>query len=100
MVQPDRRRQGIGSALVAHLEALVRQRGAYTLWVGTDDEDGRTSLYGVDLYLNVLDHAVVLRNLNDHPFEFYQKLDFVVVGVMPDANGPGMPDIFMAKRIK
>jgi hypothetical protein len=29
----------------------------------------------------------------------YQKLGFVIVGVMPDANGPGKPDIYMAKRV-
>ena len=40
-----------------------------------------------------------LRTWRDHPFEFYQKLGFVIVGVMPDANGLGKPDIFMAKRL-
>ena len=32
-------------------------------------------------------------------FEFYQKLGFVIVGVIPDANGLGKRDIFMAKRV-
>jgi aminoglycoside 6'-N-acetyltransferase I len=31
--------------------------------------------------------------------EFYRKLGFVIVGVVPDANGPGKPDILMAKRV-
>jgi predicted acetyltransferase len=35
-----------------------------------------------------------------HPFEFYQKLAYVVVGIVPDANGPGKPDILMAKRLQ
>ncbi len=29
----------------------------------------------------------------------YQKRGFVIVGVVPDANGLGKPDILMAKRI-
>jgi len=33
------------------------------------------------------------------PFEFYQKCGFVIVGVVPDANGLGKPDILMAKRV-
>jgi hypothetical protein len=28
------------------------------------------------------------------------KVGFVIVGVMPDANGWGKPDIFMAKRVQ
>ena len=27
------------------------------------------------------------------------RVGFTVVGVMPDANGPGKPDIFLAKRV-
>ena len=34
-----------------------------------------------------------------HPFAFYRKLGFVLAGVLPDANGRGKPDIFMAKRL-
>lgn len=93
------RRRGIGRALVADLEIQVRRRGAITLWLGTDDETGRTSLAGVDLYPDVLDHLAAIRNLRDHPFEFYRRVGFSVIGVMPDANGFGKPDILMAKRV-
>ena len=93
------RGQGVGRALVNDLEAIAKARGGLTLWLGTDDEDHQTSLAGVDLYPNVLEHVTAIKNLRRHPFEFYQKLGFVIVGVMPDANGLGKPDIFMAKRI-
>jgi aminoglycoside 6'-N-acetyltransferase I len=100
VVHPQHRRQGIGRALVADLEERVRERGGLTLWLGTDDEDRMTTLSGVDLYPDVLAYLANIRNLRGHPYEFYQKLGFVLVGVMPDANGPGKPDIFMAKRVR
>jgi aminoglycoside 6'-N-acetyltransferase I len=81
------------------LEAQVRERGGLTLWLGSDDEDNMTSLAGVNLYPNVWEHVARIKNLRRHPYEFYQKLGFVIIGVMPDANGPGKPDIYMAKSL-
>ncbi len=99
VVDPDHRGKGIGRALVADLEEKVRERGCNTLWLGTDDEDDQTSLSGIDLYPNPLEHLAMIQNLRGHPYGFYEKQGFVIVGVMPDANGPGKPDILMAKRI-
>ena len=99
VVKPSRQGQGIGWQLVRDFETLVRKRGGLTIWVGTDDEDNMTTLAGVDLYPNVLEHLTQIKNLRRHPYEFYQKLGFVISGVMPDANGRGKPDIFLAKRV-
>jgi aminoglycoside 6'-N-acetyltransferase I len=99
VVHPEHRGTGIGRALVADLEQCVSKRGGLTLWVGTDDEDQMTTLAGVELYPNVVEHLAHVRNLREHPYEFYQKLGFVIVGVMPDANGRGKPDIYMARRV-
>lgn len=99
VVRPDRRGHGIGRALVQDLESLARESGAQTLWLGTDDETNQTSLANQDLYPEPLERLRAIRNHNGHPFEFYQKCGFALVGVLPDANGFGKPDIFMAKRI-
>lgn len=99
VVKPNRQGSGIGRQLVYDFEDLVRKRGGVTIWVGTDDEDNMTTLAGTDLYPNLLDHMARIRNLRRHPYEFYQKLGFVIAGVMPDANGRGKPDIFLAKRV-
>ena len=98
-VAPAWQGQGIGRMLVADLEACVRARGGVTLFLGTDDEDNQTSLAGIDLYPDPLLHLAQIRNLDRHPYEFYQKQGFVLTGVIPDANGPGKPDIMMAKRL-
>jgi aminoglycoside 6'-N-acetyltransferase I len=99
VVRPELHGQGIGRTLVADLEERVRERGAFTITLGSDDEAGLTTLAGVDLYPNVCEHITHIRNLGGHPYEFYQKCGFVIVGVIPDANGPGKPDILMAKRV-
>jgi len=99
VVDPARQGEGIGRALVGALEAAVQARGGVTLFLGSDDEDQMTSLAGVDLYPDVAAHIGRIRNLKRHPYEFYQKLGYTIVGVIPDANGLGRPDILLAKRI-
>lgn len=98
-VQPDRQGQGIGRALVMDFEEQVRLRGALTITLGSDDEDGMTSLSNVNLYEELWEKLRDIRNYKNHPFEFYQKLGYRITGVVPDANGVGKPDILMAKKI-
>jgi aminoglycoside 6'-N-acetyltransferase I len=100
VVRPDRQGQGIGRALVADLVALVQARGGLTLWLGSDDEDDMTSLSGVNLYADLPGQIARIRNLKGHPYDFYLKCGFVIAGVVPDANGPGKPDILMAKQVR
>lgn len=99
VVVPALQRRGIGRALVTDLESLLRARGAQTLWLGSDDEVGQTSLANVDLYDDLPGKLASIQNPGGHPYAFYQRLGFTIVGVMPDANGIGKPDIFLAKRI-
>jgi aminoglycoside 6'-N-acetyltransferase I len=100
VVKADARRKGVGRALVTALEERVRATGALTLHLGTDD-DGPvpgTSAGGVELFPDVLSHAASLRVI-DHPAGFYLRMGFEIVGLIPDADGPGKPDILMAKRV-
>lgn len=91
---------GVGTALVSALEERVRAQGALTLYLGTDDDGDTpgTSLWGRDLYPDPLVHASQIEVL-DHPVSFYRRLGYTVIGVVPDANGPGKPDILMGKRL-
>jgi aminoglycoside 6'-N-acetyltransferase I len=99
-VQPKLQGQGIGRALVQDFEEQVRQRGGLTIILGSDDEEGMTSLSNVDLLENTWEKIQNIRNLKGHPFEFYQKLGYVITGIVSDANGIGKPDILMSKRVK
>ena len=98
-VSPGAQGRGVGRALVEDLEERIIALGGQTLCVSTDDEDNMTSLGGIDLYPNPLDHLSRIENLRGHPYEFYQKLGFAIVGVLPDANGFGKHDIYLAKRL-
>ena len=100
VVHPEHQGFGIGRLLVQDLEVQIRQLGGTTIYLGTDDEDGMTSLANIDLYPDVFQHIARIKNLKHHPYQFYQKLGFVIVGMIPDANGPGTPDIIMAKPRK
>ena len=98
-VSASHRRRGIGRALVEDLERLAEARGALTLWAGSDDENNETTLSGTDLYPDIPGAIRNIRNLHQHPYEFYLRLGFRIAGVLPDANGRGKPDIFLAKRV-
>jgi aminoglycoside 6'-N-acetyltransferase I len=98
-VKPGSQRRGIGSALVRDFEKQARERGAMTVILGADDEIGGTSLFGADVYPDVCAHITSIRNVANHPYEFYKKCGYAIVGLVPDANGFGKPDILMAKRV-
>lgn len=94
VVKRERQQQGIGRALVLDLEDRLRDRGVHTVFVAADylrGLRGETSMAGVDLY------PESLRNPGGRQYEFYQKLGYGIVGVVPDAKGFG--NIYMAKRI-
>jgi aminoglycoside 6'-N-acetyltransferase I len=98
-VHPDYQGQGIGRMLVQDFEQQVAKRGGITIMLGSDDENNMTSLAGVDLYEDIFGYLQQIQNLKNHPYTFYQKMGFKIVGVIPDANGYGKPDIYMAKRV-
>ncbi len=99
VVRADVRGRGIGRALTRDLERTLAAEGALTLWVGPDDDHGETSLAGVDLYAAPLDHLRALRAPPSHPVGFYLRIGYALCGVIPDANGRGLPGILLARRL-
>jgi aminoglycoside 6'-N-acetyltransferase I len=99
VVADSEQRRGIGRALVLDLEKVLAARGALTLWAGADDLSGETSLGEIDLYAELPSALNRVKSWGNHPLPFYRSLGFEVIGVMPDANGDGRPDIFLGKRL-
>jgi aminoglycoside 6'-N-acetyltransferase I len=99
-VRSDRRRKGIGRAILEALEEEARKRGGLTMRVGADDEvgDGETSFANTDLY-DDLPGKILNFCPGTHQSGFYMKLGYKIIGVVPDANGPGKPDIYLGKRL-
>jgi len=91
--------KGYGRALVREIERQAQQQGVLGLVAGTSDETGATTLYGIDLYQNPLAALAHLQSNQPHPYAFWIKMGFTVVGVMPDVDGRGKPGIHLAKRV-
>ena len=100
VVDEAHRGRAIGGALIHDLEIILTARGALTIWAGSDDLVNETSLSGVDLYDGLPDALSSIRSWGHHPLPFYLKMGYKVIGVMPDANGVGRPDIFLGKRLR
>jgi aminoglycoside 6'-N-acetyltransferase I len=99
VVRANAQGRGIGRELVYDLERTLFAEGAVTLWVGTDDDLAETSLAGVDVYPAPLDHLRALRAPARHPLGFYQRMGFALCGILPDANGFGLPNFMLARRL-
>lgn len=101
MVKPSHQGKRIGSRLLDEIEKIAREKNILNIILGTDDELGQTSLSGKDLYhLDLYDEIINIRNLKNHPFEFYQKNGYKIIGVIPDASGKSKHDILMGKQLK
>lgn len=99
-VRADQRKRGVGRAIVTALEEAARRQGGLILQLGADDEGecGETSLANVDLFDHLPDKLQSFVP-GTHQSAFYMKLGYKIIGVVPEANGPGKPDIIFAKRL-
>ena len=98
-VRPADQGRGYGRRLVKDIERLAQSHGVLTLFAGTSDETGATSLFGADLYDDPLSAMANITGQGTHPYKFWLGAGFRIVGVMPDAEGVGRPGIHLAKSV-
>ena len=102
LVDPDRHGGGIGRALVRSVERHAAAHGARTMTLSTSDSLGATSLHGVDLFpdpLAALARLELRPGHAGHALGFWRRMGYAVSGVLPDAEGPGLHSIFLAKPL-
>lgn len=99
VVKKEYQRRGVGKSLCFELEKRLKEQGCVTIYLGSDDENGSTTLANTNLFEDTYQKIITIKNLKNHAYEFYQKIGYQIVGVIPDANGIGKPDIWLAKSL-
>lgn len=103
LVDPECHGCGIGSRLVAAVESCARAAGVLTMTLSTSDATQATTLGGADLFddpLGALALIDVVDPARGHAFRFWQRVGYTIVGVLPDAEGAGVPSIQLAKTLR
>jgi len=98
-VAVDHQRRGHGLRLVRAVEDIARAAGALTMLLGTSDTVNATSLSNVDLYDHLGARLESMTVRAPHAVEFWQRVGYTIVGVIPDAEGPRKPSIQLSRRL-
>lgn len=99
VVDPPFQRRGVGRALLGALESGAEARGMTTLLIALEDEAGLTSLSGRSLFPDPLAPMTRFVPPASHPSAFLKRMGFALTGVLPEAAGPGRPEIWFAKSL-
>lgn len=99
IVALDHQGRGHGRRLVREVERLAAEAGARTMVLSTSDTVGATSLAGADLYDDVAGHLARFAVHRPHAAAFWLRMGYALVGVTPDAEGPGKPSLSFARRL-
>ena len=99
-VHPARRRQEVARTLVMAAEERMCATGCVTMLATVGDTRGRTSLYGIDVTEDAPGLLAAFHCHADHPAGFFLRIGYRLVGLLPDAYGPGKHDLTLARRIQ
>jgi len=101
VVKNDCQKKGYGKILLKEAEKIARENGIIGIFIGSDDETNKTSLSDKEITgENIFDEIKNIKNYKNHPFEFYIKCGYCIIGMIPNANGPKKPDILLWKDIR
>ena len=93
--------KGYGKILLTELENIAYEKGIIGIMAGSDDQNFKTSLSDKDITENnIFEEIKNIKNYDNHPYEFYKKCGYSIVGIIPNANGVNKPDIWLWKDIR
>ena len=93
--------KGYGKILLNELEKMAQKKGIIGIVAGSDDETNKTNLSENEITKeNIFDKIKNIKKYKNHPYEFYQKCGYTIVGIIPNANGLNKPDIWLWKDIR
>ena len=93
--------KGYGKIILNELEKIASEKGIIGIFCGSDDETYKTSLSEKEITgKNIFEEINNIKNYKNHPFEFYIKCGYSIIGIIPNANGLKKPDILLWKDIR
>ena len=101
VISNDYQGKGFGRILINEVEKIARKKGIIGIFCGSDDETNKTSLSEKEITSkNIFEEIITIKNYKNHPFEFYVKCGYSIIGIIPNANGLKKPDILLWKDIR
>jgi aminoglycoside 6'-N-acetyltransferase I len=99
-ISPKFQGKGYGKILMNELENIARGKCIIGIFCGSDDESNKTSLSEKEITgENIFEEIKNIKNKKNHPYEFYIKCGYSIIGIIPNANGHQKPDILLWKDI-
>jgi aminoglycoside 6'-N-acetyltransferase I len=101
VIRKEFQRKGYGNILINELEKIAVANGIIGIVAGSDDETNSTSLSDkIITGENIFREIECIKNYKNHPYDFYKKCGYTIIGIIPNANGPQKPDIWLWKDIR
>ena len=100
-ISPKFKRKGYGKILMEEVEKIAQEKNIIGIILSSGDEANKTSLSDEEITgENIIEKIQNIKNYKNHPYEFYQKCGYSIIGIIPNAYGLKKSDIWLWKDIR